>query len=100
MSTDLPPKLLRLRANWHADLATVAEALDRLDVPSPPEMTKHQDRIYPDGDPAPSLVWRLAWLEGHVAQLRAEVRTAPAERGWISVEALLNQDERTVEDKP
>ncbi len=64
MSDPLPEALRTLRMHWHVDLQTTREALDRMDIPQPPEIIRSLDRLSEDDEPAPSLVWRLAWLEG------------------------------------
>lgn len=60
-----------LRLHWQADLEAVREVLDRLVVPHGPGPVTGLDRLALDSDPSSVFVWRLAWLEGHVAHLRS-----------------------------
>ncbi len=98
MKEPLPEGLRRLRTNWHADLQTVREALDRMNIPQPPDLTRSLDRTYPAEEPAPSLVWRLAWLEGSVAQLVQWTEHTPQMLAIASAARKLLRDEGDVAD--
>lgn len=78
--------MLRLRRRWHADLAAVQEALNRLGVPPHSKMRWSESRFSEDGEPCPALMERLGWLEGHVAALRVHSLTAtPARRPALRI---------------